>query len=64
MEKLADALANVEARLSDSELYDQSRKAELTECLQQQAKLKGEQEEAEMAWLDVQEQLEQMLNEG
>ena len=64
MEKLAEALAKVEARLSDSELYDQSRKAELTECLQQQAKLKGEQEEAEMAWLDTQEQLEQMLNEG
>ncbi|WP_440866466.1 ABC transporter ATP-binding protein [Symbiopectobacterium purcellii] len=64
MEKLAEALAKVEARLSDSELYDQSRKAELTECLQQQAKLKGEQEAAEMAWLDAQEQLEQMLNEG
>ncbi|MCW2488368.1 ABC transporter ATP-binding protein [Candidatus Symbiopectobacterium sp. NZEC127] len=64
MEKLSEALANVEARLSDSELYDQSRKAELTDCLQQQAKLKGEQEEAEMAWLDAQEQLEQMLNEG
>ncbi|WP_291970975.1 ABC transporter ATP-binding protein [Candidatus Symbiopectobacterium sp.] len=64
MEKLSDALAKVEARLSDSELYDQSRKAELTECLQQQAKLKSEQEEAEMAWLDAQEQLEQMLNEG
>ncbi|MBG6242598.1 MAG: ABC transporter ATP-binding protein [Candidatus Symbiopectobacterium sp. Dall1.0] len=64
MEKLSNALAKVEARLSDSELYDQSRKAELTECLQLQAKLKSEQEEAEMAWLDAQEQLEQMLNEG
>ena len=64
MEKLSEALAKVETRLSDSELYDQSRKAELTECLQQQAKLKGEQEEAEMAWLEAQEQLEQMLNEG
>ena len=64
MEKLSDALAKIETRLSDSELYDQSRKAELTECLQQQAKLKSEQEEAEMAWLDAQEQLEQMLNEG
>lgn len=60
MENFADALAKVEARLSDSELYDQSRKTELTECLQQQAKLKGEQEEAEMAWLDAQEQLEQL----
>lgn len=64
MEKLSEALAKVETRLSDSELYDQSRKAELTECLQQQAKLKGEQEEAEMAWLEAQEQLEQMLSEG
>ncbi|MGL9720643.1 ABC transporter ATP-binding protein [Symbiopectobacterium sp.] len=64
MEKLSDALAKIEARLSDSELYDQSRKAELTECLQQQAKLKSEQEEAEMAWLDAQEQLEQIMNEG
>lgn len=63
MEKLSEALAKVETRLSDSELYDQSRKAELTECLQLQAKLKGEQEEAEMAWLEAQEQLEQMPNE-
>ena len=64
MEKLSTTLATVEARLSESELYDQSRKAELTECLQLQAKLKGEQEEVEMSWLDAQEQLEVMLRDA
>ncbi|MGQ7180425.1 hypothetical protein ACUOA5_36955, partial [Escherichia coli] len=47
-----------------SELYDQSRKAELTACLQQQASAKSGLEECEMAWLEAQEQLEQMLLEG
>ena len=38
MEKLNATLAAVEEKLGDSELYDQSRKAELTDCLQTQAK--------------------------
>jgi ATP-binding cassette subfamily F protein 3 len=63
MEKLNTKLAAAEEKLSDSELYDQSRKAELTECLQQQATAKSGLEECEMAWLDAQEQLEQMLQE-
>jgi ATP-binding cassette subfamily F protein 3 len=33
-------------------------------CLQQQASAKSGLEECEMAWLDAQEQLEQMLQEG
>ncbi|XPE56677.1 hypothetical protein ACNKHW_21220 [Shigella flexneri] len=37
MEKLNAQLAQAEEKLGDSELYDQSRKAELTACLQQQA---------------------------
>ena len=57
-------LAQAEEKLGDSELYDQSRKAELTACLQQQASAKSGLEECEMAWLDAQEQLEQMLQEG
>ncbi|KAA1047788.1 ABC transporter ATP-binding protein [Pseudocitrobacter sp. 73] len=61
MEKLNAKLASAEEKLGDSELYDQSRKAELTECLQQQAQAKAGLEEAEMAWLDAQEQLEAML---
>jgi ATP-binding cassette subfamily F protein 3 len=61
MEKLNATLATVEEKLGDSELYDQSRKAELTDCLQTQAKAKSSLEECEMAWLDAQEQLEAML---
>ncbi|EMH4164657.1 ABC transporter ATP-binding protein [Pluralibacter gergoviae] len=61
MEKLNAQLATAEEKLGDSGLYDQSRKAELTECLQQQASAKSGLEECEMAWLDAQEQLEQML---
>ena len=61
MEKLNATLEAVEEKLGDSSLYDQSRKAELTECLQIQAKTKSSLEECEMAWLDAQEQLEGML---
>ncbi len=63
MEKLNTRLAAAEEKLSDSGLYDQTRKAELTECLQQQATAKSGLEECEMAWLDAHEQLEQMLQE-
>ena len=61
MEKLNAQLAQAEEKLGDSGLYDQSRKAELTECLQQQAKAKAGLEECEMAWLEAHEQLEAML---
>lgn len=61
MEKLGETLAALENRLADSAIYDISRKAELTDCLQQQTKVKIELEETEMSWLDAQEQLEQMI---
>lgn len=61
MEKLGETLTALEARLADSAIYDISRKAELTDCLQQQTKVKIELEETEMSWLDAQEQLEQMM---
>ncbi|GKW17604.1 ABC transporter ATP-binding protein [Pectobacterium actinidiae] len=61
MEKLGETLAALEARLADSAIYDISRKAELTDCLQQQTKVKIALEETEMSWLDAQEQLEQMM---
>lgn len=60
MEKLGAELEAIEAKLADTGLYDVSRKAELTDCLQQQIKVKTDLEETEMAWLDAQEQLEQM----
>ncbi|WP_318374431.1 ABC transporter ATP-binding protein [Enterobacter sp.] len=61
MEKLQAQQAAAEEKLGDSGLYDQSRKAELTACLQAQASAKAGLEECEMAWLDAQEQLEAML---
>ena len=60
MDKLGAELATVEEQLADSALYDISRKADLTECLQQQTKVKGALEETEMTWLDAQEQLEEL----
>ncbi|MBV7406310.1 ABC transporter ATP-binding protein [Enterobacter sp. ENT03] len=61
MEKLQAQQAAAEEKLGDSELYDQSRKAELTACLQAQASAKAGLEACEMAWLEAQEQLETML---
>ncbi|MFI8417367.1 ABC transporter ATP-binding protein [Serratia sp. NPDC078593] len=63
MEKLVGELAKVEEKLADSTLYDISRKAELTECLQQQSQAKAALEETEMTWLDAQEQLEQLTQQ-
>ncbi len=53
-----------EEKLGDSELYDQSRKAELTALSTEQASAKSGLEECEMAWAGCPGQLEQMLQEG
>lgn len=50
----------MEEQLADPALYDISRKAELTDCLQKQSQAKSALEETEMTWLDAQEQLEQL----
>ncbi|WP_410013263.1 ABC transporter ATP-binding protein [Sodalis sp. C49] len=63
MEKRGAELAAIEAGLADAALYDISRKADLALALQQQAKVKSQLEEAEMAWLDAQEQLETLTRE-
>ena len=62
MEKHNLQLADAEAKLSDTAIYEQNRKADLTAALQQQATAKSALEESEMEWLDAQEQLEAMLN--
>lgn len=59
MDKLAIQLAEIEESLADTELYEASRKAELTDILQQQAQLKSELEDVEMQWMALTEQLEQ-----
>ncbi|MGP3590489.1 ABC transporter ATP-binding protein [Vagococcus sp. WN89Y] len=61
MEKLNAQLAQAEEKLGDSTLYEPARKAELTQCLQQQASAKAGLEACEMAWLEAHEQLETML---
>ncbi|UWS33393.1 ABC transporter ATP-binding protein [Erwinia pyrifoliae] len=61
MEKHHAQLAHAEDKLSDSAIYEQASKADLTAALQQQATAKSALEECEMAWLEAQEQLETML---
>ncbi|NRN30557.1 ABC transporter ATP-binding protein [Photorhabdus heterorhabditis] len=63
MEKLSDELVALENQLSDSAIYDNSRKTELTEFLQKQNQAKSKLEETELAWMEIQEQLEQMTHE-
>ncbi|MCE2572738.1 ABC transporter ATP-binding protein [Motilimonas eburnea] len=62
MDKLGAELAEVELQLNDSALYDIAQKAKLTLVLEQQRTLKAAIEEAEMSWMDAQEQLEQLEN--
>ena len=52
-------LAEVEALLADSTLYSDDNKADLMALLDEQASIKQQLEEHEMAWLDAQEHMEQ-----
>lgn len=61
METFQKQLDAVETRLADSAIYEQHRKDEMNDCLKQQATAKSALEACEMDWLDLQEQLEQML---
>lgn len=63
IDKLNAQLSDIEEKLSDSGLYDNSRKAELTELLQKQVNIKSQLEETEMNWLEANEKLEAMTKE-
>jgi len=54
-------LTQVETLLSDSDIYQAERKNELTTQLKLQAKLKNNIEEQEMRWLELAEQIEEMM---
>ncbi|GAA6172636.1 ABC transporter ATP-binding protein [Colwellia sp. KU-HH00111] len=54
-------LAQVETLLSDSDIYQGERKAELTTQLKLQATLKDAIEENEMLWLELAEQIEDIM---
>lgn len=60
LEKLGNQLKQLEEKLADSTLYDNTRKAELTACLQEQILVKSKMEETESDWLMLQDQLETM----
>ncbi|MCP2230904.1 ABC transporter ATP-binding protein [Erwinia aphidicola] len=62
MEKHNAELSAAEGKLSDSAIYEQARKADLTAALQQQATAKSALEECEMEWLAAQEELESIIN--
>lgn len=63
MERCNEQLAKLESELSDTTLYEAENKKRLTEVLNSQASYKAELEEAEMLWLDAQEQLEVAMAE-
>jgi len=54
-------LEQVEALLSDSDIYQAERKNELTTQLKLQASLKDSIEESEMHWLEIAEQIEEIM---
>ena len=53
----------IEGQLSDTEIYSAENKPQLKQILAEQANLKSGLEEAEMQWLDAQEQLESKQQE-
>ena len=54
--------AEVQTRLSDTDLYTESRKRDLADLLQREAELKVRAAELEESWLEQQEALEELVN--
>lgn len=58
IEQLQPKLEKIEQRLSESEIYDEANKAELTKLLTEQAELSKQLSEAEEQWLSLSEEIE------
>ena len=58
MAELEAKLEGIEQKMADPDIYNADKKAELKVLLADQASCKVAQEEAEMLWLDAQEQIE------
>ena len=56
-------VAEIEEQLSDSSLYEQENKKKLTDLLKEQGEVKEQLEEAEILWMDAQEQIETLQSE-
>jgi len=63
MKSLQVDVAALEQQLSDNDLYDASRKDELTKVLADKARVDAALEDAEFAWFQAEEQLENLLQE-
>ncbi|MBB1273161.1 MULTISPECIES: ABC transporter ATP-binding protein [Psychromonas] len=63
MDKYSGRLAEIEELLSDSSLYEQENKKQLTDLLKEQGEVKEQLEETEMLWMEAQEQIETLQSE-
>jgi len=63
MDTYSQRLSDIEAQLGDSALYEQENKKRLTDLLKEQGEVKEQLEEAEMLWMDAQEQIESLQSE-
>ena len=57
-----EEMTAIETLLSDTDLYQAERKTELTDLLKKQAELKSNIEENEMVWLELAEEIEEMMS--
>ena len=64
VQKNQDELTEVEAKLADSDIYQAEHKAKLTDLLKRQAKIKQDLEAHEMQWLDLEEQIEEIMSQA
>jgi len=64
MDNYSTRLSEIEAQLSDSSLYEQENKKKLTDLLKEQGEVKEQLEDAEMLWMDAQEQIELLQAES
>jgi len=62
MEKLQTELDGVEAILADGDIYQSDDKAQLSSLLKRQAQLSDEIAEFEMQWLDLEEQIDEIMS--
>lgn len=60
IDKLSSKLADIEVQLGDSDLYLSENKDKMTALLNEQVSVKRQLEEVEMAWLNLQEELEKV----
>ncbi|MDG1733718.1 MAG: ATP-binding cassette domain-containing protein [Thalassotalea sp.] len=60
--KWQNELAEIENQLAQVEIYEHENKAQLTDCLAKQAKLKPQIENTEEEWMELEEQIEEIVS--